>query len=282
LESASEEEPALSTIGDTPAGRLRLRSWVLRDTAIVAASIALLGIVGGAYLASLPGVGDAEARVRAILAAHGGTPSAMPPPARLAESVVAVEDENFHSNVAIGILDGVGRAALAVLQRGGDPGGSTIGQQLAKTLYPHGGGLGGTLEEIGLAVKLSLHYSKAQSLNMYLNSVYYGHGYWGDIAAVRGYFGLSARRLSWGQASLLAGLPQAPAAYDPERHPGLARRRQLHVLDQLVDSGKLSQAHADVALREPWRLRRSAPGAYSPATSRRRKTVKASASAGSE
>lgn len=228
------------------------------------AALLVLGAAGAIYLASLPGVGDAEARARAILAAHGGTPGAMPPPARLGEAIVAVEDENFYSNVALDILDGAGRAALALLQRGGDPGGSTIGQQLAKTLYPHGGGLGGTLEEIGLAVKLSLRYSKAQILNMYLNSVYYGHGYWGDLAAARGYFGLSPRRLSWGQASLLAGLPQAPSAYDPELHPGLARRRQLHVLDQLVDTGKLTQAQADAALREPWRLRRSAPGAQPP------------------
>jgi hypothetical protein len=75
-------------------------------------------------MTSLPGVGDAEARVRAILVAQGGTPGAMPPPARLGEAVVAVEDENFYSNVAIDILDGAGRAALAILQRGGDPGGS--------------------------------------------------------------------------------------------------------------------------------------------------------------
>jgi penicillin-binding protein 1A len=76
---------------------------------------------------------------------------------------------------------------------------------------------------------------------------------------------VSPSRLSWSQASLLAGLPQAPSAYDPERHSQLARRRQLHVLDQLVDNGVLSQAGANAALREPWRLRRSAP-----ATSRRK------------
>jgi membrane carboxypeptidase/penicillin-binding protein PbpC len=147
----------------------------------LAAAAVALGIVGGIYLASQPGVGDAGARVRAILAAHGGTPGAMPSPARLGEAIVAVEDENFYSNMAVDILDGAGRAALALVQRSGDPGGSTIGQQLAKALYPHGGGLGGTLEEIGLAVELSLHYSKAQILNMYLNSD--GSGPSGAVAA---------------------------------------------------------------------------------------------------
>jgi penicillin-binding protein 1A len=259
-----------------------VKSTIRRIVVTIAGAILVLAALGAVYVATLPGVGDAEARVRAILAAHGGSPGALPPPARLGTAVVAVEDENFYSNVGVDILSGAGRAALAVAQRGGDPGGSTIGQQLAKTLYPHGGGLGGTLEEIGLAIKLSLRYSKAQILNMYLNSVYYGNGYWGDVAAARGYFGVSPRRLSWGQASLLAGLPQAPSAYDPALHPKPARSRQLHVLDQLVDDGYLTQAEADAARREPWRLRASAaPGSQSPATSRRRKTTLATASAGS-
>ncbi len=64
------------------------------------------------------------------------------------------------------ILDGAGRAALAALQASRDPGGSTIPQQLAKQLYGDGGSLGATLDEIGLGVKLSLTYSKAELLNM--------------------------------------------------------------------------------------------------------------------
>lgn len=159
-------------------------------------AILAFGAAGALYLASLPGVGDAEARMRSILATHGETPGTMPPPARLGRAVIAVEDENFYSNVAIDILDGTGRAAVALLQQGGDPGGSTIGQQLAKNLCPHGGGLGGTLEEIGLAVKLSLHYSKDRILNLYLNSIYYGQAT-GATSSPRGYFGVLPRRLSW-------------------------------------------------------------------------------------
>jgi penicillin-binding protein 1A len=200
-------------------------------------------------------VGDAEARVERLLARHGGTVAPLPPPAKLGRAVVEVEDENFYRNPGIDILAGAGRAALATLQTGGDPGGSTIGQQLAKLLYPHGGGLGGTLEEIGLAVKLSLGYSKEEILGMYLNSVYYGNGYWGDVAAAQGYFGVSARRLTWGEASMLAGLPQAPSAYDPERHWGLARLRQAHVLDQLVDNGVLSRRRAAAVFSERLPLR---------------------------
>jgi penicillin-binding protein 1A len=90
---------------------------------------------------------------------------------------------------------------------------------------------------------------------MYLNSIYYGHGFWGVVAAARGYFGVSPRRLTWGEASLLAGLPQAPSAYDPLRHLPLARLRQRHVLDQLVADGHLSTAGAGAAFREPLPLR---------------------------
>ena len=216
---------------------------------------ALACLAGAVYLLTLPGVGDAEARVERLLARHGGTAAPLPPPAKLGKAVVEVEDENFYANPAFDVFAGAGRAALATLQGGGDPGGSTIGQQLAKQLYPHGGGLGGTLEEIGVAAKLSLDYSKEQILGMYLNSVYYGNGYWGEVAAAHGYFGVSPRRLTWGEATMLAGLPQAPTAYYPERHLALARLRQAHVLDQLVDNGVLSRRRAAAVFRRRLPLR---------------------------
>jgi membrane peptidoglycan carboxypeptidase len=179
----------------------------------------------------------------------------MPPPSRLGDAVVAVEDEHFYSNFVINLVDGAGRAALATLQTGQDPGGSTIAQQLAKQLYGRGSGLGATLREIGLGVKLSLEYSKARILQMYLSAVYYGHGYWGDVTAARGYFGKTPDALDWGQAAMLAGLPQAPSAYDPLEHVALARQRQRHVLDRLVANRYLTPAQADAAYNERLQLR---------------------------
>lgn len=207
------------------------------------------------YVASLPGVGDAESRVEALLAEHGAHASALPPPARLGAAVVSTEDENFYSGPVFDIAAGAGRAAVATLGTSEDPGGSTIAQQLAKLLYSHGGGLLGTLEEIGIGLKLSLTWSHEQVLGMYLNSVYYGNGYWGDVAAAHGYFGVSPRRLTWGEAAMLGGLPQAPSAYDPEVHLRLAKERQRHVLDQLVVNGHLTRAAAARAWREPLPLR---------------------------
>ncbi|HVV89660.1 MAG TPA: biosynthetic peptidoglycan transglycosylase [Solirubrobacterales bacterium] len=232
------------------------RRRLLLTSLVTVLVLAILAAGGGVlYLLTLPGVGDAEARVEALLAHEGGRVLALPPPARLGAAVVSTEDENFYANPAFDVAAGTGRAALAALGTSEDPGGSTIAQQLAKRLYPHGGGVWGTLEEIGLGVKLSLAYSHEQILGMYLNSVYYGNGYWGDRAAAEGYFGVSPRRLTWGEAAMLAGLPQAPSAYDPEVHLALARTRQRHVLDQLVVNGHLTSAAADRAFDETLPLR---------------------------
>jgi hypothetical protein len=171
--------------------RLLARAALLAGLAIVAFLSFGVGV-----LLSLPDVGDARARVARILVEHHCVPSSEVG-SRLGAAVVAAEDEHFHSNFAVDLLDGIGRAALATVQGGGDPGGSTITQQLAKQLYGDGGGLGGTLADIGLAVKLSLRYSKQQILAMYLNAVYYGNGYWGEVAAARGYFGTAPQRLDW-------------------------------------------------------------------------------------
>jgi penicillin-binding protein 1A len=91
---------------------------------------------------------------------------------------------------------------------------------------------------------------------MHLNAVYDGNGYWGYLAAARGYFGVDPKEVTWAEASMLAGLPQAPSAYDPVLHFGLAKQRQRHVLDQLVVNHYLSEKRADAAFRSPLPLRR--------------------------
>ena len=223
----------------------------MRSVLVLAGLALLLGAAGALYLLSLPAVGDAPARVEAILGVHHATSVGTEPPARFGEAVVAVEDEHFYSNVLLNVVDGAARAALATLHTSGDPGGSTIDQQLAKALYPESGGLEGTLHEIGLGVKLALRYPKARILAMYLNAIYFGQGYWGAEAAAEGYFGRRADQLDWAEAALLAGLPQAPSEYDPIEHLALAKQRQRHVLDQLVANHILTQVQANAAYAEP-------------------------------
>ena len=225
--------------------------WPLRvGLAVIALSLALC-VTATVYVMTLPSVSDAPALVRRVLALHHGTFGGLPVPAYLGDAVVAVEDEHFYANFAVEIADGIGRATLAALRTSNDPGGSTIPQQLAKQLYGDGASVGATLREIGLGVKLSIAFSKSRLLNMYLNVVYFGHGFWGYVAASEGYFHTSPRRLDWAEAAMLAGLPQAPSAYDPLVHLARAKQRQRHVLDQLISNHYLTPAQADAAFTAP-------------------------------
>jgi penicillin-binding protein 1A len=219
--------------------------------AIAVAGLLLVAMLGGAvYLGSLRSVGDAQKRASAIVAAHH-EPAGMPAPGRLAAAVVSVEDEHFDDNVAVNVLSGIGRAALAAVEGGGDPGGSTLEQQLARQLYPGGS----SLQDIGLGVKLALDYGKAQLMRMYLNVAYYGHGFWGVAEASRGYFGVTPAHLTWAEAATLGGLLQAPSDYDPLAHYALARDRERHVLQQLVVNHHLNPRQAAAVFRAPLVLR---------------------------
>jgi len=164
------------------------RRWLARLGVVVGGVVAASLLAGLGYELYLPGVGSAEAKTAEIVRAHHGELSRLPPPSKLGEAVVAVEDEHFYANVVINVLDGVGRAALASLQSNGDPAGSTIDQQLAKQLYGQGKGLSGSLRDLALGVKLSLAHSPNRILGMYLNVVYYGNQFWGDVAAAQDYF----------------------------------------------------------------------------------------------
>jgi membrane peptidoglycan carboxypeptidase len=210
--------------------------------------VALLAARG--FLMALPSVGDAEARVDARLAGHGGGAVAMPP-TRVAEAAVAVEDRRFYLHHGIDSL-GLLRAGWDIVTTGSPQGGATITEQLAEMLYePNDDSVRAHLRKAGLAIKLERQYSKTQILTMYLNTVYYGAGQWGIVQASRTFFGVAPDALSWGEATMLAGLPNAPSAYDPLHHYDLARQRQRLVLIALVRNGTLTQAAAAAIYAQP-------------------------------
>ncbi|MCU1691029.1 MAG: putative Transglycosylase [Frankiales bacterium] len=204
-----------------------------------------------------PTAGSAEVRVAQRLALHASQdPHALPSPDKVGRAVIATEDSRFFRHRGLDTL-GVARALIGFAHGRADPGGATLEQQLAKNLYTPGRhGLVPKVEQAELAFKLDRSWSKPQVLEMYLAAVYFGAGHYGLPAAARGYFGRAPADLTWGQASLLAGLLQAPSAYDPYRHPERARRRQRHVLDRLVATGSLTSLEADRAAAAPWALRR--------------------------
>jgi penicillin-binding protein 1A len=224
--------------------------------AAVVAIFSVPAVVGLAWPAT-PGVGDAESVLRARLARFGAPElTALPNPDRVGQAVVATEDSRFRDHPGVDPF-GVARVVLNPVFSfaAADPGGATLEQQLAKVLWVPSGGLLDKAEQMELALKLDRSYGKDQILRMYLAAVYFGHGFYGLPAAARGYFGLEPAALSWGQAALLAGLVQAPSAYDPMTHLNLARARQRHVLNRLVATGVLTRAQADGAWAAPLHLR---------------------------
>lgn len=104
-------------------------------------------------------------------------------------------------------------------------------------------------------MKVDAGHRKATLMRAYAFAVYFGHGYTGLTAASRGYFGREAAALSWSRACMLAGLVQAPSAYDPVLHLDLARSRQRHVVDRLVATGRLTRGQGDRVVAAPRGLR---------------------------
>jgi membrane peptidoglycan carboxypeptidase len=231
--------------------RRRVRK-LLRRTAGFAVGMAVLGAVAfGGLLLVTPSAGNAEALVRAQDLEHDAAYPGPPVAPRFAASLVATEDHRFYSEPGIDVF-AVGRVGLSYATGHGDQGGATLYQQLAKLLYTQGrSGASVEGEQVALAVKLYLSYSRQRILQMYADVVYFGNGYYGLAAASCGYFGVEPASLSWPQAALLAGLVQGPSEDDPLTNPANARAREEHVIGRLVATGELTQAQADTALAVP-------------------------------
>ena len=232
-----------------PWWRRLLRLLLRAVAAFVALCVLLLGI---AWVAT-PGVDDARQRVTAHLADHGAPALSGDVPGKVADALIATEDSRFRSNGGVD-WRGVLRAPLGLVV-GQDLGGSTLEQQLAKNLYEDGeNGPVEKAREVALAMKIDRAFSKDEILRMYLDDGYYGHGFYGLTDAAQGYFGVAPADLTWAQATVLAGLFQAPSAYDPLVHPDRAKARQAHVLDRLVAVGRLTRAQADDVAADDWGL----------------------------
>lgn len=239
-----------------PPPRRRRRGRVVRRVLAVLGAIVLLAIVGfGCLLLVTPSAGNAQQLARAQDKAHGVAYPGPPVPPRFAKSLVATEDHRFYSDPGIDPF-ALGRVALGYLTgKGGQQGGATITQQLAKMLYTPGrSSLTAEAEQVAMAVKLDLTYSKAQVLQMYAEVAYFGQGYYSLGAASCGYFGVPPASMTWPQAALMAGIVQAPSSYDPLTDPAAAHAREAHVLSRLVATGQLTPSRAKAALSQPLHL----------------------------
>jgi 1A family penicillin-binding protein len=182
-------------------------------------------------------------------------------PQHLIAATLATEDANFYQNPGFDV-----RAIFrAVIQnfRGQTvlSGASTITQQLIRnTLFDpqerFDRSANRKIKEIFLAYQLSQRYSKDEILERYLNEINYGNLAYGIEAASQTYFNKSARDLNLAEASLLAGLPQAPSDYDPFLHFREAKERQAEVLGLMVRQGYITEEIAEAVLRQELRLGR--------------------------
>jgi membrane peptidoglycan carboxypeptidase len=211
---------------------------------VVAAGIGLL-------FALTPSAGEATELVQHQAAAHGAGYPGPPVPALFAQALVATEDHRFYTDPGVDPI-AIGRVVLAKIEDRQDQGGSTIAQQLAKMLYTKDStGFTTEIEQVVLAVKLNMSYSKAQILQMYSEVAYYGHGYYGLEQASCGYFGHPPADLTLVQAAMLAGVVNAPTYDDPLVYPAQARARLVHVLGRMQAVGYLTTAQENQALKEP-------------------------------
>ena len=176
----------------------------------------------------------------------------------LREAIVATEDERYYHHQGIDVIGVLRAVPYDVGHLSFAQGASTISEQVAKLLY-----LGGNdhspwrkLKAAVIALRLEDHSSKAQILSAYLNSTYFGEGAYGAAAASETYFGIVPKRLTLAEASLLAGLIQAPSAYDPIVAPRAARARQAQVLRSMVRNDYITANDARRALVQPLLLRR--------------------------
>ena len=178
------------------------------------------------------------------------------------KAIVAIEDRRFYENNGIDYI-GILRALKSDVSSGGiTQGGSTIEQQLVRNLYltPQQS-LSRKLTEGCLAVQLDKQWSKDRILATYLNDIYFGQQAYGIQAAAKAYFGVDAKDLSLKQAALLAGLPQAPSAYDPVNRPDAAKARRAEVLRAMLENGDITRAQYRRAVHSPLGLHpQRAPG----------------------
>lgn len=158
------------------------------------------------------------------------------------ESIVAVEDPEFYEHHGVRILNIIEAFFTNVKEHGYAMGGSTISQQLAKNLYfSQKKQLLRKVTELYFVNDIEQTYEKDEILEIYLNIIYFGDGYYGIKEAAEGYFQRSPKLLSNAQSTMLAGIPQAPANYQLSDGYELAKKRQMQVLDKLVKQNIITQ-----------------------------------------
>ncbi len=172
-------------------------------------------------------------------------------PENYINAVIAVEDHRYYEHGAVDFI-GIARAFYTNIRDGKfDEGGSTITQQVAKNvIFNQDKTLIRKVGEVFGAYDLEKNYTKDEIFALYVNSSYFGDGYYCIYDASQGYYHKEPKDLTLAEASMLAGVPNAPSVYSPTVNPDLAKKRQKHVLNKMVEYGYITQDEADNVIEQ--------------------------------
>lgn len=166
------------------------------------------------------------------------------------KAVVSVEDHRFYKHHGIDII-AIGRATFNDIKAFSfAEGGSTITQQFAKnTYFTQEKKITRKIAETFLAFKLEKDYEKDEILEIYINTIYFGNGYYGIKEAAMGYFGKLPKDLTDSECIMLAGIPNAPSVYSLTENPELAKQRQKQVMAKMIRYKSLTKEQAEEILK---------------------------------
>ncbi len=176
-------------------------------------------------------------------------------PKVMQEAVLAIEDARFYRHGGVDYL-GIIRAGLAQFNKAKSQGASTITMQVARNFYlSTEKTFTRKIYEILLALKIESQLSKEHILEIYMNQIFLGQRAYGFAAASEIYFGKPLKDLTIAEAAMLAGLPQAPSAYNPISNPQRATRRQQYIIQRMYENGFITEEQADAARKQQLRYR---------------------------
>ena len=164
-------------------------------------------------------------------------------PKHMQDAVIASEDRRFYEHWGLSLRSVARAISINILSLSYRQGFSTLTQQLARNLYKTIGfedSILRKIKEVITAVQIERTYTKDEILEMYLNTVHFGHGTYGVEAATKRFYGKESKLLSVDESALLVGLLPSPASYSPIRHPDRARKRRNTVLRLMRDQGYIS------------------------------------------
>lgn len=171
-------------------------------------------------------------------------------PAVYIDAVISAEDKRFENHCGIDIW-AIARAVWTDLRTlSFAEGGSTITQQIAKNeLFTQEKRIERKFAEIFAALALEKEYTKRELFEIYVNSIYFGSGYYGIYDASQGYFQKEPKELTDYEAIMLAGIPNAPSVYSLDKNMELAEKRMSVVLNRMIKCGKITEEEASDILK---------------------------------